>query len=109
MQELGPLFEWHRPRIVFDCSQVRSIDSAGVEMLLHCLEEAMKRDGDLNWLRSPPKLKSFLNSCGWRVCLRLSLLLMKLSGVSMRCQPTPFHKIRPGIRSLWRSGNAQAS
>jgi anti-sigma B factor antagonist len=46
-QELAPLLEGHRPRIVLDCSQVRYIDSAGVEMMLHCLEEAMKRDGDL--------------------------------------------------------------
>lgn len=47
LQEVEPLLESHRPRIVLDCSQVRHIDSAGIEMLLHCLEEAMKRDGDL--------------------------------------------------------------
>jgi len=47
LQELQPLLESHRPRIVLDCSQVRHIDSAGVEMLLNCLEQAMKRDGDL--------------------------------------------------------------
>lgn len=47
LQEAEPLLDCHRPRIVLDCSQVRSIDSAGVEMMLHCLEEAMKRDGDL--------------------------------------------------------------
>ncbi|HTS37665.1 MAG TPA: STAS domain-containing protein [Candidatus Solibacter sp.] len=46
-KEIEPLLEAHRPRIVLDCSLVRSIDGAGVEMLLHCLEEAMKRDGDL--------------------------------------------------------------
>lgn len=46
-QELAPLLESHRPRIVLDCSQVHSIDSTGIEMLLNCLEEAMKRDGDL--------------------------------------------------------------
>lgn len=47
LQELEPLLECHRPRVVLDGSQVRYIDSAGVEMMLHCLEEAMKRDGDL--------------------------------------------------------------
>jgi len=46
-QELEPLLELHRPRIVLDCSHVRGIDSTGIEMLLNCLEEAMKRDGDL--------------------------------------------------------------
>ncbi len=47
MEELAPLLEANRPRIVLDCSQVRSVDSAGVEALLECLEETLKRDGDL--------------------------------------------------------------
>lgn len=55
MQELGPLLESNRPRIVLDCSQVRSVDSAGVEMLLHCLEEALKRDGDLKLAALSPQ------------------------------------------------------
>jgi anti-sigma B factor antagonist len=55
MQELEPLLEAHRPRIVFDCSQVRYMDSAGVEMMLHCLEEAMKRDGDLKLASLSPE------------------------------------------------------
>jgi anti-sigma B factor antagonist len=45
--ELQPLLETDRPRLVLDCSQVRLIDSAGVAMLLQCMQEAMKRDGDL--------------------------------------------------------------
>ena len=55
MREMGPLLESHRPRIVLDGSQVRSIDSAGVEMLLHCLEEALKRDGDLKLAALSPQ------------------------------------------------------
>jgi anti-sigma B factor antagonist len=55
MQELGPLLESNRPRIVLDCSQVRSVDSAGVEMLLHSLEEALKRDGDLKLAALSPQ------------------------------------------------------
>ena len=55
MQEIQPLLEIHRPRIVFDCSQVRYMDSAGVEMMLHCLEEAMKRDGDLKLAALSPE------------------------------------------------------
>jgi len=47
MREMGPLLESNRPRIVLECSQIRSMDSAGVEMLLRCLEEVLKRDGDL--------------------------------------------------------------
>ena len=36
-----------RPQLVFDLSQVRQLDAAGIEMLLRCVEEVMKRDGDL--------------------------------------------------------------
>jgi anti-sigma B factor antagonist len=36
-----------RPRLVLDCSQVQQLDSAGVHVLLRCLEEAMKRNGDV--------------------------------------------------------------
>jgi anti-sigma B factor antagonist len=43
-----------RPRVVLDCSQVRRLDSAGVQALLHCLEEAMKRNGDVK-LASVPR------------------------------------------------------
>lgn len=45
--ELQPLLESNRPRIVLDCSQVQHMDSAGIEILLDCMAEAMKRDGDL--------------------------------------------------------------
>ena len=55
LQDIEPLLEAHRPRIVFDCSQVRYMDSAGVEMMLHCLEEAMKRDGDLKLAALSPE------------------------------------------------------
>ena len=47
LDEMRPLLEIDRPRIVLDCSRVQHMDSAGIEMLLHCMEEAMKRDGDL--------------------------------------------------------------
>lgn len=60
MEELGPLLESNRPRIVLDCSQVRSIDSAGVEALLQCLEEALKRDGDLKLASLSPEAEVIL-------------------------------------------------
>lgn len=36
-----------RPRVVFDFSGVKHMDSAGVQMLLNSMEEVMKRNGDL--------------------------------------------------------------
>jgi anti-sigma B factor antagonist len=55
LDELQPLLESDRPRLVLDCSQVRHMDSAGVEMLLHCMQETMKRDGDLKLAAISPE------------------------------------------------------
>jgi len=46
-EQLESLLQAERPRIVLDCSGITDIDSTGVEMLLHCMDEAMKRDGDV--------------------------------------------------------------
>ena len=58
--ELRPLLEADRPRLVLDCSLVQDADSAGIEMLLHCMEEAMKRDGDLKLAAVSPVLAVML-------------------------------------------------
>ena len=55
VREVQPLLECDRPRLVLDCSQVRGMESAGVEMLLLCMEEAMKRDGDLKLAAVTPE------------------------------------------------------
>src|SRR6202008_4441042 len=60
LEELGPLLESNRPRIVLDCSQVCSMESAGVEMLLRCLEEVLKRDGDLKLAALSPEAEVIL-------------------------------------------------
>src|SRR5579863_8507073 len=60
MQDVGPLLQSNRPRVVLDCSQVRMMDSAGVEALLHCLEEALKRDGDLKLAVLSPEAEVIL-------------------------------------------------
>jgi len=60
VQELRGFIESNRPRIVLDCSEVRSIDSAGVQALLHCLEETLKRDGDLKLASLSPAAEVLL-------------------------------------------------
>ena len=60
LEDVSTLLEFQRPRIVFDCSQVRSIESDGVEMLLYCLDEAMKRDGDLKLAAVSPHARMML-------------------------------------------------
>ena len=59
-RELAPAFETDRPRLVFDFTGVRHFDSAGVELLLRCMEEAMKRNGDLKLASVPPPIASLL-------------------------------------------------
>ncbi len=47
LRAVEPILHADRPQLVFDLSSVRQLDSAGVDMLLHCMSEAMKRDGDV--------------------------------------------------------------
>src|SRR5215470_5882151 len=47
MRDVQPFLTADRPQVVFDFSQVKQLDASGVEMLLHCMSEAHKRDGDL--------------------------------------------------------------
>jgi anti-sigma B factor antagonist len=60
MQELEPLLDSQRPRIVFDCSEVRYMDGPGIEMMLHCLEATRKRDGDLKLATLSPEAQLVL-------------------------------------------------
>jgi|SRR5579864_5354020 len=45
--ELESRMNIDRPCVVLDCSRVREMDRFAIHMLLCCLEEAMKRDGDV--------------------------------------------------------------
>ena len=47
LEDVQPFLKSDRPQLVFDLSLVEQLDAAGVEMLLHCVSEVMKRDGDL--------------------------------------------------------------
>jgi anti-anti-sigma factor len=47
LKDVEPFLTSDRPQLVFDMSQVRHIDAAGVEVLLQCIHEASKHDGDL--------------------------------------------------------------
>jgi anti-anti-sigma factor len=45
--EVESCFTVDHPCIVLDCSKVRKMDRSAVHLLLCCLEEAMKRNGDV--------------------------------------------------------------
>jgi anti-sigma B factor antagonist len=44
--DLQEYVETERPRLVLDCSAVQEMNHAAIHLLLSCLEEAMKRNGD---------------------------------------------------------------
>ena len=46
-REVEPILEGDRPRVVFNFSNVRHFDYAGVAVLLTCVEEVLKKNGDL--------------------------------------------------------------
>ncbi|HEV2115345.1 MAG TPA: STAS domain-containing protein [Terriglobales bacterium] len=53
--EVQPLLRSDRPQLVFDFSAVRRMDAAGVDMLLECMAEVMKYDGDLKLAALSPQ------------------------------------------------------
>lgn len=55
LQDVQPLLAADRPQLVFDLAQVQQLDAAGVELLLHCMSEAHKRDGDLKLASLSPQ------------------------------------------------------
>jgi anti-sigma B factor antagonist len=60
LEEMKALLDSDRPRVVLDCSQVQHIDSAGIEVLLECMEDTMKRDGDLKLAALSPSCAAIL-------------------------------------------------
>lgn len=60
LSELESCLKADRPRVVLDCSKVRQLDSAGIHVLLCCLEEAMKRNGDVKLASIPPGAAAIL-------------------------------------------------
>lgn len=59
-EEVRPLLEHDRPQLVFDLSLVRRIDAAGVDMLLDCMKEVARRDGDLKLAALSPQAQVVL-------------------------------------------------
>jgi anti-anti-sigma factor len=49
-----------RPCIVLDCAKVREMDKHAIHMLLCCLEEAMKHNGDVKLAAVTPSIGELL-------------------------------------------------
>jgi anti-anti-sigma regulatory factor len=64
LHEIGSVMNASRPRMVLDCSNLRDCDTAIIHLLLHCLEEAMKRNGDVKLAAVPMPAAVILVSTG---------------------------------------------
>lgn len=53
LNEFESCIDAGHPRIVIDCTQLRQDDNAMIHFLLRCLEEAMKRNGDVKLAALP--------------------------------------------------------
>ncbi len=64
LSELQGFLNVDRPRIVLDGSQLRRLDKAGIHLLLCCLEEAIKHNGDVKLAALPLGTEALLEFTG---------------------------------------------
>jgi anti-anti-sigma factor len=105
LQEVEPLMNVDRPYLVFDFSQVRQLGSIGVEVLLRCMEEVMKRNGDLKLAAVADGPKAVLEFTG--IDGLFEIYDDASQAVQSFYQPSlePFHQVPP----VWYPSIAQES
>lgn len=64
LSEIQICTEVDRPRIVLDCSNIRELDRHVLHILLCCLEEAMRHNGDVKLAELPSGANAFLEITG---------------------------------------------
>lgn len=60
LRELQPTFNVNHPRLVLDCSALEVMDQLAMTLILWCLEEAMKRNGDVRLAAVSHEAKTIL-------------------------------------------------
>ena len=64
MDEFTNCMSLDRPCLVLDCSKLIRIDTKAIQLLLSCLEEAIKRNGDVRLAGISDDAKEILESYG---------------------------------------------
>lgn len=64
LSEMRKVSDANRPRIVLNCANLHEVDAPAVRLLLHCLEEAMKRNGDVRLAALPEPARVSLHLAG---------------------------------------------
>lgn len=70
VEEMESCLAQRRPCLVLDCSSLTTMDEAAVHLMLHCLEEALKRNGDVKLAALPACVEPAFREAG----LTLSLI-----------------------------------
>jgi anti-anti-sigma regulatory factor len=68
--EVSSCLDLDRPCLVLDCSQLARMDKQIVLLLLRCLEEAMKRNGDVRLAGVSPVVKDELKAADAEILFR---------------------------------------
>jgi anti-sigma B factor antagonist len=64
LRDMQSCIDAERPFVVLDCSTVGQLDRSGVHLLLCCLEEAMKRNGDVKLAALDSSAETALHTFG---------------------------------------------
>ena len=64
LREMESCLLTDRPRVVLDCSDIRQFHQSLPHQLLVCLEEAMKRNGDIKLAAVPQEARNSLEQMG---------------------------------------------
>ncbi len=76
-----------RPRLVLDCSRVKNLDYATLSMLLSCLEEVMRGNGDVRLASLCPEAEAALLLAGVNRLFEV-YPTSEAAVDSFRCRPT---------------------
>ncbi len=64
LHEMENFLHVDRPRVVLDCSEIRQLDKPVIQLLLTCLEEAMKCNGDIKLAAMSLEMRESLKEMG---------------------------------------------
>jgi len=64
VRALAGRMKGYRPRLVLDCSRLQGVDRSAIHLLLCCLEEALRRNGDARLAGLAPAAKTMLETTG---------------------------------------------
>ena len=64
LHDLASQMSEYRPCVVLDCSRLSTIDGSKTYLLLCCLEEALKRNGDVRLAGMTPQARKAFEAAG---------------------------------------------